>query len=317
MSSGLPLLESQLATAGVPGSSVVAIGTFDGVHLGHQYLVREVVKSARALGATPVILTFQPRPAEVLHPDVSPRYLTSLPERERLLREAGAERVVVLPFTRELSQISAADFARVLSERLRMRELIGGPDLALGRAREGTPEVLARLGQQLGFTVRVVSGLTLDGEAIRSSLIHRLLQEGDIDKVACYLGRLFAVSGTVVHGEGRGRTIGVPTANVAVPSGFALPANGVYAVRAEVNGRSYGGAANLGTRPTFNGEDRSLEVHLLDFEGDIYGAPIRIEFRSRLRAEQRFDTVNELVQQIRADVANARRILTESDAESH
>lgn len=312
MSSGRTAFETSLEAAGVTGPTVVAIGTFDGVHLGHQHLLHAVAERARDLGATPVVLTFQPRPAEVLRPDLPPRYLTSLADRVRFLREAGAAKVVVVPFTRELSQTSAADFARALADRLHMRVLLGGPDLALGRGREGTPEVLSRLGQQLGFTVEVVPGLTVAGEDVRSSVIHRLLQEGNVEQARSLLGRPFAVSGPVVHGEGRGQTIGVPTANVAVSEGMTLPANGVYAVRAEVNGRRYGGAANLGIRPTFDGQTRSLEVHLFDFSGDVYGQPMRVEFISRLRPEQRFASVGELVQQIQTDLRQARAILENS-----
>lgn len=309
MSAGRTPFEASLQAAGINGPTVVAIGTFDGVHLGHQHLLHAVAARARELGAAPVVLTFQPRPAEVLRPELPARYLTSLADRERLLRQAGAAKVVVVPFTRELSQTSAADFARALSTNLHMRALLGGPDLALGRGREGTPEVLSRLGQQLGFTVELIPGLTVDGESVRSSVIHRLLQEGNVERAALLLGRPHGVTGAVVHGEGRGRTIGVPTANVAVPEAMTLPANGVYAVRAEANGRYYGGAANLGLRPTFNGQSRSLEVHLFDFSGDIYGQPMRVEFIARLRPEQRFASVGELVQQIQADLRQAREIL--------
>jgi riboflavin kinase/FMN adenylyltransferase len=309
MSSGQTAFEASLQAAAISGPTAITIGTFDGVHLGHQHLVRAVAARARDLGATPVVITFQPRPAEVLRPDLPPRYLMSLADRERYLRAAGAAKVVVVPFTRELSQTSAADFARALTTHLHMRALLGGPDLALGRGREGTPDVLRHLGRQLGFTVDVVPGLTVDGEGVRSSVIHRLLQEGDVDRAWRLLGRPYALSGTVVHGEGRGRTIGVPTANVAVPESMTLPANGVYAVRVEVNGRRFGGAANLGVRPTFNGQTRSLEIHLFDFSGDVYGQPMCVEFIARLRPEQRFQSVGELVQQIQADLQRAREIL--------
>ncbi|HEX5417213.1 MAG TPA: bifunctional riboflavin kinase/FAD synthetase [Chloroflexota bacterium] len=309
MSAGLTRFEEGLKAAGITGPTAVAIGTFDGVHLGHQHLIGILVERARELGATPLVLTFQPRPAEVLRPELPPRYLTTLADRERFLREAGAAKVVVLPFTRELSQTSAADFARALATQLRMRALLGGPDLALGRGREGTPEVLRGLGQHLGFTVELVPGMSADGESVRSSVIHRLLEEGNVERVERLLGRPHAAVGHVVHGEGRGRTIGVPTANVAVPEGLALPANGVYAVQVEVNGHRYGGAANLGIRPTFNGQTRSLEVHLFDFSGDVYGQPVRVEFIARLRPEKRFSGVNELVQQIQEDLRRARGIL--------
>lgn len=301
-------LARNLAAARVRPPTVVTIGTFDGVHLGHQRLIGETAERAAGLAATAVALTFQPRPAEVLRPEVPSRYLTTLEGRQRLLLEAGAAAVVVLPFTPELATTSAEDFVIALVQVLGMRELIGGPDLTLGRGRQGTPEVLRTLGERLGFRVRLVPALEIEGEAVRSSNIQRILSEGDVAHVTRLLGRPHAVEGTVVHGEGRGRTIGVPTANLRIPPEMALPANGVYAVRARVNEREVIGAANLGTRPTFEGVGRSLEVHLLDFSEDIYGATVSVAFLARLRPERRFSSVEELVQQIHADIRQARDI---------
>lgn len=309
MTSLPPPLAPLLAGAEIPRPTVVTLGTFDGVHLGHQHLIRETAARAAARRATAVALTFQPRPAEVLRPDLPSRYLTTLEDRQRLLKEAGAAAVVVLPFTAALAQTSAADFATALAQTLGMCELIGGPDLALGRGREGSPAVLRALGEQLGFTVRLVPALDREGETVRSSAIQRILSEGDVAQAARLLGRPHAIAGTVIHGQGRGRTIGIPTANVAVPEALILPANGVYAVRAGIGTRAYAGAANLGTRPTFDGVGRSLEVHLLDFSDDIYDATLRVEFIARLRPERRFSGIDELVQQIRADIGQVRDIV--------
>ncbi len=302
-------LTETLGAAGISGPSVVVVGTFDGVHLGHVRLVEEAARLARQRRARVVAITFNPRPAEILRPDVPSVYLCSLDERERLLRAAGADAIVVVPFTRELSQLSAEEFVRALVQNLGMVALVGGPDLALGHGREGTADRLRAIGARLGFDVHVVSVLEREGTPVRTRTIRALLEQGDVARVPLLLGRPFRVEGVVVRGDGRGRAIGVPTANLEVDPRRALPANGVYAVRFLVDGHCWKGAANLGTRPTFAGTTRSLEVHLLDFSGDLYGQRVVVEFVRRLRPEQRFGSVDELVRQIQADVQEARRVL--------
>src|SRR5579883_733016 len=251
-----------------PSPSVVTIGTFDGVHRGHQHLLGEVARHARASGARAIALSFNPRPTEVLRPDMPSFYLCSIEERVERLRAAGADAVAVIPFTRDVARTSALEFVSLLVETLRMRELVGGPDLALGRGREGTPDVLRAFGARLGFTVTIVPGLEIDGEAVHTSDIQRLLLAGDIERAAIRLGRPYQVEGQIVHGEGRGRTIGIPTANVAVGEKIILPRDGIYAVHFLYNGQRWPGAASLGYRPTFDGTTRLLEVHILDFHGE-------------------------------------------------
>lgn len=299
-----------LVTARIQGPSVMTIGTFDGVHVGHQHLLREVAELARARGATPVALTFHPRPAEVLRPGTPSLYLCSLDTRIRLLREAGIDVVVPLSFTPELAAMSALDFVRALVEYAHLCELVGGPDLALGHGREGTPEVLQQLGARFGFAVSIIPVKATGGEIVRSSLVQRVISEGDVSRAATLLGRTYRVEGRVIRGEGRGRTIGVPTANVAVSDGLLVPGNGVYAVRFYEDGHRWSGAANVGTRPTFSGIGRSVEVHVLDFDGDLYDKRCEVEFVERLRPEQRFATIADLVTQIHRDVDNAREILS-------
>ncbi|HVC32756.1 MAG TPA: riboflavin biosynthesis protein RibF [Chloroflexota bacterium] len=298
-----------LIAARIRRPSVVTVGTFDGVHVGHQHLLNDVVCRAHVRDALAVAITFHPRPTEVLRPDAPSLYLCSLDARLDRLREAGAEVVIPIAFTRELSQISAFDFARALVEHMRMCELVGGPDLALGHDREGTPAVLRDIGARLGFVVNTVPVVDVQGETARSSVLHRAIGDGAVGRAALLLGRRYDVSGDVVQGDGRGRTIGVPTANVAVSEKILLPGNGVYAVFFYEGGRRWLGAANVGVRPTFAGTTRSLEVHLLDFTGDLRGAPCTVEFVERLRAEIRFAGVAELVQQIHQDVERAREIL--------
>lgn len=298
--------------------SVVSIGVFDGVHLGHQHLLRPAVARARERGYLAVAVTFNPRPREVLRPDLPSEYLTTLEERIALLGDLGFDYVPVLEFTREVAAIPADEFARVLKRRYRMVELWEGPDFALGRGRGGTIPVLRQLGAELGFTVTTVEPLVLAGEVVSSTRVHQKLGEGDVVGAASLLGRPFAVAGEVVTGAGRGRTIGIPTANVATPERQALPANGVYAVCCRVleprgrpiaPGPALPGVANVGTRPTFDDGQRSLEVHLLDFAADLYGARLRVEFVRRLRPELRFPSVQALLEQIRQDVDRARDAL--------
>jgi riboflavin kinase/FMN adenylyltransferase len=303
-------LRDVLTAAGIAGPSVVTIGTFDGVHLGHQHLVRDVARQARARSAVAVGLTFDPRPAEILRPDVPSLYLCTVSRRAELLRQAGLDRVVVVPFDRELSLMSAASFSETLVREIGMRELVGGPDLALGHRREGTPEVLRDLGQRLGFDLRLVPGFEIDGQPVRTRVIRQLLAEARLAEAEMLLGRRYSVDGTVVRGDGRGTTIGVPTANVATSPRLVLPGNGVYAVYFQCDGERWPGAANLGVRPTFDGQSRSLEIHLLDFSGNLYGKAVEVEFVQRLRPEQRFANVGELIAQIHRDIAKSREVLS-------
>ncbi|HLZ10898.1 MAG TPA: bifunctional riboflavin kinase/FAD synthetase [Chloroflexota bacterium] len=302
------LVESLLA-AGIRGPTVVSIGTFDGVHIGHRHLIEETARRARAHSATALALTFSPRPAEILRPDAPSLYLCSLDERCRRLREAGADSVVVVEFNWDLARLSAEDFTRVLVQNAGMRELVGGPDLTLGRNREGTVPVLRDLGERLGFEVTIVSELALHDEPVRTSAIRRALEAGDVIGMSRILGRRYSVEGTVVRGDGRGKSIGIPTANVSVDDKIALPRNGVYAVYFYENGHRRAGAGNLGIRPTFDRQTRTLEIHVLDFEGDLYGQKVNVEFVRLLRPEVRFSGVGELVAQINRDVEDARDAL--------
>jgi riboflavin kinase/FMN adenylyltransferase len=205
--------------------------------------------------------------------------------------------------------VTAEEFVGALVQNLELRLLVGGPDLALGHGRQGTAEFLRSLGDRLAFTVDIVEACEVDGQVVRTSAIRESLTAGDLSKASRLLGRNYAVDGTVVRGVGRGHAIGVPTANVRTPENIVLPGNGVYAVRFQVGDKTYDGAANLGVRPTFEAVGRSLEVHLLDFSGDLYGRECQVEFVERLRPERRFASVEELVLQITTDIGDARRVL--------
>jgi len=294
------------------GKTAVTIGNFDGVHLGHRHLIRHVVKDAEDNRWTPTVVTFQPHPRQVLHPGARMYYISSWEERLALLEETGISLVAVVRFNLEVAQMPAETFVRELIHRLGMQSLWVGPDFALGRNREGNVERLKALGKKLGFRVQVVPPFTLHGEPVRSSRIRYLVGEvGDVRKAAELLGRCFSLNGIVIHGDGRGRRIGIPTANIAFAPNRLIPANGVYATWAYLNGERWPSATNIGVRPTVAGENpvRTVETHIIGLNTNLYYRPIRLEFVERLRPEKKFESVEALVQQIRQDIARAASLL--------
>jgi riboflavin kinase / FMN adenylyltransferase len=307
------------AAALPPGSpgTVATVGTFDGVHRGHQAVVRRVVERAAAAGLRSLVVTFEPHPSEVVRPDRVPPLLTLPDERLEVLAQLGVNYCVVLPFTPELAQYDAEAFVRlVLMPRFGMRELLVGFDNGFGRDRAGSVEVLQRLGGEIGFPVEVVEPVTFaDGTRISSTAVRQAVAAGELERASEGLGRAYGVSGTVVRGEQRGRTIGYPTLNLGAPSTRKLlPPSGVYAVRAQTPLGVFGGMLNLGPRPTFGDEAVSLEAHLFDAAGDYYGTRVRLDFVSRLRDVRRFGGPDELREQLRRDDEAARRVLAEASA---
>lgn len=294
----------------VASDTVLTIGNFDGVHLGHQMLVRHVIGRARELGASAGAVTLYPDPVRVLRPEEPMKYLTSLEERIELLRGLGLDLVVPLSFTSELAELSPRAFLTLLRQNLNLKLLVMGPDNVFGRNREGTPERVTETGRELGFDVEVLPGPLMDGAAVSATAIRRALAEGDLDAVTRQLGRWYSLRGPVVRGEQRGRGIGFPTANIAVTADRAMPAFGVYATWAHVRGRRYASATNIGMRPTFNGERPSVETYIIGFEGDIYDDLVRIELVARLRPERRFDGIDAIKAQIALDVEQARELLS-------
>jgi riboflavin kinase/FMN adenylyltransferase len=310
-------VREQLRRDATPGDHALTIGVFDGVHRGHQMLIRRMQSEAAERGLTGGVITFHPSPVTVLRPDVPFVYLDSLERRVQQLNDLHVAFVSVLEFTRELSQVTAEDFVTMLVEETRMRLLVVGEDFALGKGREGTVARLTELGAAHGFEVVGVPLLT-GGEsdsvtpptspAVSSTRIRRALAAGEMEEVAELLTRPFSLSGPVLHGEERGRTIGFPTANLGVSVNRALPPNGVYVTRAILeDGRTFEAATNIGTNPTFvDGDERHVEAYLLDFEGDLYGQWVTIELLHRLRDELRYEGVDALVAQIRRDVDATR-----------
>jgi riboflavin kinase / FMN adenylyltransferase len=294
-----------------PWPSVVTIGSFDGVHRGHQTLVRRAVDAASERGVRSVAVTFEPHPSAVVRPGSEPPYLQTLSDRITSLYVAGIDRVLVLDFTPALAALEPHEFLeRVLVGRLAPLKVVVGTNFRFGHKAAGDVVVLAEGGEQHGYEVEAVTLLELDGEPISSSTIRDRLAAGDVAWPTRALGRPYEVVGEVVAGEGRGRTIGVPTANVAPAGGLLVPANGVYAGHARLGERSWPCVTNVGTRPTFDGRGVTVESHLLDVEEELYGQRLAVSFEHRLRGERKFDGPDELVAQIRRDLDTARELLS-------
>ncbi len=288
----------------------VTIGTFDGVHLGHRALLDRAIERSRDTTTPSAAATFAPHPRTVLNGDTGLLALMNVEDRVRHIRERGIARVVVVEFTHEVASLSARQFLERLGARVPLHSLVVGENFRLGRRREAGIEELRTLGAAMGFEVIVAASVLQHGLPVSSTRIRDALTErGDVALAAELLGRPYELAGVVVEGIGRGRTIGVPTANVRVPEGIVVPRNGVYRCSATIPGQPglpQRGVVNIGIRPTFGAGDRSVELHILDWSGEIYGATVRIAFEERLRDERRFESVDALVAQIRRDITRAR-----------
>lgn len=296
-------------------ATVVTVGTFDGVHRGHRHVLDRLVARGKALGLRTVLVTFEPHPLEVVNPAAAPLMLTLGEEKREVLAESGIDYLAVVPFTPALARYAAQEFVtHVLRERFNMEYLLMGYDHGFGRNREGDVEVLQALGAREGFRVEVVPPVSIgDGRPISSTSIRRAVAGGDLERAAHGLGRPYALGGRVVPGAARGRGLGFPTINLAPPSPRKLlPPQGVYAVRVQTPGGAHGGMLNLGPRPTFGDPSVGVEAHLFDTSGDWYGAWVRVDFIARLRDTQKFASPAALVEQLRRDEDDARRVLSAS-----
>ena len=291
--------------------SVATIGFFDGVHLGHRHLINQVKMAAALNGWCSSIITFPVHPRQVIQSNYQPSLLSSPEEKVELLGTTGIDNCILLPFTRELSQLTARDFMQLLYDNYKVRMLVIGYDHRFGHNRAETFEDYCRYGRELGIHIMQATAYTQEQDKVSSSAIRRALLSGEISTATKYLGYNYFMQGTIVNGYQVGRKIGFPTANLQVDfSNKLIPAIGVYAVRVSVNGQNYKGMLNIGHRPTINnGTDLSIEVHILDFEGDIYNQPMRIEFIDFLRPEAKFQSVDELVLQIQKDKEAALQVL--------
>ena len=291
--------------------SVVTIGNFDGIHLAHQGLLRKVVTEAADRKCRGVVLTFEPHPQKVLHPERRPFYLlTTLEEKLRLIEGLGIDAVILIDFTPAFAKTSAEAFVRgILWDRLRLAKLIIGHDTAFGNRKTGNEDFLRSMGEKLGFGVEAIEGVQVEGTLVSSTSIRHALQEGDVRRAMQLLGRPYNLRGPVVKGYRRGSEIGVPTANIASEKEL-IPARGVYAVTAEMEGRRHPGVLNIGYSPTFGDNRLTVEVHLLDFpREELYGKPIEVFFIDRIRDEVKFENPQQLVRQIERDIERARELL--------
>lgn len=300
-----------LNSAQLISPSVVTIGVFDGVHRGHQRLIKQLIEHGARHHLTPVVLTFFPYPEMIIHGS-QPGYYVTLPARKAaLLNGLGIEIVITQPFNNEVRKIRAAAFVEQLKTNLRMASLWVGADFAMGYKREGDIEFLRKAAMKHDFDLRIVDLMDAGGERVSSTRIRQALAVGDVLEAARLLGRPHRISGMVVRGAGRGRLIGVPTANLLFPVEQAIPSRGVYAARASVDGALIQCVVNIGVRPTFDGGgEQTVEAHLLDFAGDIYDHEISLDFVSRLRDEKKFDGIDALVAQIYKDIVEARNSIT-------
>lgn len=303
------LVEEELASLSPKKDMLLTIGVFDGVHLGHKYLLSQLNELARGQNLLSGVVTFHQHPQEVLSPQTKLPCLTDLVQRTNLLKNEGIDAIITLSFTPELAQLSPRQFLSLLKKYLRMRGMVIGPDFALGRNREGEAIALQALGQEMNFNVTMVPPIVVNGEVVSSTAIRNALAEGDMKGVGNLIGRPFSLHGRVITGASRGLELGFPTANLDVNSEQALPADGVYAARTYIDEEAYQSMTNIGKRPTFGNSKRIIEVHILDYHSNLYGRELRIDIIDRIRGEKQFDTANELKKQIAEDIKQGRAIL--------
>ena len=302
-------IEEELAKVKPQKETLLTVGVFDGVHLGHQRLLTHLRNEAQQRDLLTGVVTFKSHPQTVLSRGSKLLWLSNLETRTNLLRSFGIDVIVTLPFTPQLAELTAREFVQLLKDYLKMRGLVVGPDFALGKNREGGADQLRLLGQEMGFIVEVVPPVVLDGQVISSSAVRVALAQGDMETVEKLFGRPFSLTGQVVTGDRRGRVLGFPTANLDVEPEQALPSDGVYVTVAHIDHESLPSVTNIGVRPTFGGGKRLVEAYLLDYEGELREQRLRIDLLDKLRDEKHFDTAEELKAQIRKDVEQARAIL--------
>jgi riboflavin kinase/FMN adenylyltransferase len=302
-------VEAELAKIKAKKDTLLTVGVFDGVHLGHRHLMAKLTELARKQGLASSVITFSQHPREVLAHQSQLPFLTDIERRIELLKDEGVDEVIPLTFTPELANLTPKEFLELLKKHLRMKGLVVGPDFALGKNREGDTEVLRKLGKEMGFSLTVVPPLTIDGEVVSSTAIRQALAEGDMRRAQKLMGRPFRLHGRVVKGDKRGAELGFPTANLETEAEQALPADGVYTSRAFIDSQAYPAMTNIGINPTFGGDKRLVEVYLLDYRGDLYGRELAVEIIERLRGEIKFDSPEELKKQIAEDVKRGKATL--------
>lgn len=302
---------NELSSAGIDRESLLAIGVFDGVHVGHRHLIEELTDKASSTGKLAGVVTFRTHPAEFLNSYSNIQYLTSLGQRIKLLEDIGVDFVVPVVFDQEFSELRAKDFIVLLQRQLKMTGIVIGEDFAMGHKREGDTKTLVNMGKHMGFSVDVVDLLANSDSLITSTVIRKMIGMGKVEEASMFLGRNFVLEGKVVRGAGRGSGLGFPTANIETEKKMLLPGDGIYATWVDFDNKRYMASTSIGTRPTFDETERTIEAHLLDFSTDIYGQLIRLEFIKLLRDEEKYDTVDELLVQIAKDVEITRSIMSD------
>lgn len=291
--------------------SAAAIGAFDGLHLGHKHIIRAMVEYSRAAGVTPTVILFDPLPSQFFHRIGSNERILLRDEQEEMLSSLGAERIIILPFSEKIAALSPVEFLQAMQSRLHCERLFMGEDFSIGKDRTGNAATLSNLGHTFSYTTEVIRKDMMDGDVISSTRIRALLNSGKINEANRLLGYTFFFSGKIIHGEARGRKLGFPTLNIRIPEGKIILPNGVYAVYNIVEGKKYASVTNIGLRPTFNLESRGIvvESYLLNASGNFYGGTNRVEFVEKLRDEKRFNSADELKEQISRDIKRAETIL--------
>lgn len=302
-------VEEELAGLSPQKDTLLTIGVFDGVHLGHKYLLSQLKEHAEKRNMLSGVVTFRRHPQEMLSPRTKLPSLTGLAQRISLLKNEGVNIIVTLSFTTELAQLTARQFVSLLMKHLRMRGLVVGPDFALGQNREGTIDTLRTMGQDMNFSITVIPPILINGEVISSTAIRKALAIGDMKKVHSLVGRFFNLEGRVTAGAGRGTGLGYPTANIAITPEQALPPDGIYATLAHIDDHVYPSMTYVGKQPTFKGSKRTVEVYIIDYHSDLYENELSIDIIERLRGDRQFATVDELKKQIAKDVERGKAIL--------
>ena len=310
-------VEKELAKLSPEKDMLLTIGVFDGVHLGHKYLISQLREQARQQNLLSGVVTFRQHPQEVLSPQTKLPFLTDLTQRTNLLKNESIDVIIPLSFSSELAQLSASQFVNLLKRHLRMRGLLIGPDFALGKNREGTIDTLRALGEDMNFTVTVIPPLMINGEVVSSTAIRKALADGDMKRALNLIGRPFSLHGRVTSGTGRGLELGFPTANLNIDPKQALPTEGVYATWAYLDDKAYPSMTNIGKRPTFAGNELTVEVYILDYHNNLYGHNLKIDIIERLRDEKQFDSIEALKSQITEDIKQGRAILNRGVEAKH
>ena len=293
-------------------NSVLTLGNFDGIHLGHQELVRMVIRRAREISGRSMVVTFRPHPLKVLAPEKCPPLISIYEEKIRLFEKLGIDVLVKIPFSLHFAEMTPREFVKgVLCDTLGAKDIFVGYNYRFGKGREGTTQTLKQMGREFGFNVHEVEQISLHGEVISSTKIRQFLHAGEVEHAARLLGRPYAITGIVIKGDSRGKTLGFPTANIASKHTI-VPANGVYAVKLLAREQCYDGIVNIGIRPTFETGSRAIEVHVFNFNEDLYGEEITLFFIRKIRQERKFDTAEALIDQIGKDIRTAKAILSES-----